>query len=324
MAKKKSAKDGKSSTPKPAGKRSTSKASSPARRKCGCMSVHHWLLEQYPTYRTAQTELEHSFEAARRSAKGAPARPYKVDVVVHVLQSPGAGKVTPAQVAAQIKVLNQDYRARNSDRSKVPAVWKGLVADAMVEFRLAAKDPGGKPTDGILHVPTTVAQFGQNDSMKDPARGGSAPWPSDKYLNIWVCPLKDGLLGYAQFPGGPKETDGVVIATSAFGTGGSAQAPFNKGRTCTHEVGHYFNLRHIWGDTEDCSGSDFVSDTPNAEGPNYGTPTFPLISCRNGPSGDMFMNYMDYVDDVAMFMFTPEQVARMRAALEGPRKTLWS
>ncbi|HEY4295512.1 MAG TPA: M43 family zinc metalloprotease, partial [Paraburkholderia sp.] len=91
-----------------------------------------------------------------------------------------------------------------------------------------------------------------------------------------------------------------------------------------HEIGHYFNLRHIWGDTPDCSGGDSVDDTPNAEGPNYGTPAFPKISCQNGPNGDMFMNYMDYVDDAAMFMFTPEQVSRMHITLEGPRKTLWS
>ena len=104
---------------------------------------------------------------------------------------------------------------------------------------------------------------------------------------------------------------------------GTAQAPFNKGRTATHEIGHYFNLRHIWGDTEDCSGSDMVADTPNCAGPNYGKPTFPKVSCSNGPSGDMFVNYMDYVDDAAMFMFTPQQMARMRTTLDGPRRTLW-
>jgi pregnancy-associated plasma protein-A len=130
-------------------------------------------------------------------------------------------------------------------------------------------------------------------------------------------------LGYAQFPGGPKSTDGVVINYRAFGTMGTAQSPFNKGRTATHEVGHYFNLRHIWGDTEDCTGSDLVADTPNSAGPNFGKPTFPKVSCSNGPSGDMFVNYMDYVDDPAMFMFTPQQVSRMRTALDGPRRTLW-
>ena len=101
------------------------------------------------------------------------------------------------------------------------------------------------------------------------------------------------------------------------------QAPYDKGRSATHEVGHYFNLRHIWGDTPDCSGTDLVADTPNAAGPNFGKPSFPTVTCNNGPNGDMFMNYMDYTDDDAMFMFTTQQVARIRATLAGPRNGLW-
>jgi Pregnancy-associated plasma protein-A len=113
-----------------------------------------------------------------------------------------------------------------------------------------------------------------------------------------------------------------VILQSAFGNTGTAAAPFNLGRTATHEIGHWLNLRHIWGDDgTGCTGDDFVADTPNAGGPNYGTPAFPHISCSNGPNGDMFMNYMDYVDDAAMFMFTQGQVDRMQAALDGPRSS---
>jgi hypothetical protein len=137
-----------------------------------------------------------------------------------------------------------------------------------------------------------------------------------------VCNLSDGLLGYAQFPGGPSKTDGVVILYTAFGTKGVAAAPFNLGRTATHEIGHWLNLRHIWGDRTDCTGSDGVSDTPRAQMPNTGRPTFPRISCDNGPNGDMFMNYMDYVDDAAMFMFTSGQATRMNACLAGSRKEL--
>ena len=103
--------------------------------------------------------------------------------------------------------------------------------------------------------------------------GGIPPFSPKTHLNLWVCALTGGLLGYAQFPGGPAATDGVVINYLAFGTIGTAQAPFNKGRTATHEIGHYFNLRHIWGDTPDCSGSDMVADTPNCAGPNFGKPT---------------------------------------------------
>jgi hypothetical protein len=210
--------------------------------------------------------------------------------------------------------LNKDFRATNTDRKGVPQAWKGLVADSRIHFRLAK----------ATRTRTTRTSFGADDSVKSPATGGVAPINPAKYLNIWVCPLAGGLLGYAQFPGGPAQTDGVVITTTAFGTKGTATAPFDKGRTATHEIGHYLNLRHIWGDTEDCSGTDFVPDTPNCAGPNYGKPSFPTVTCNNGPNGDMFMNYMDYVDDLAMFMFTPQQVARMRTTLDGPRRSLWS
>lgn len=137
-----------------------------------------------------------------------------------------------------------------------------------------------------------------------------------------MCTLSNGLLEYAQFPGGPESTDGVVILNTAFGTVGTVKAPFNMGRAAVHSIGHYLNLRHTWGDASGCEGTDFVDDTPPQAGPNYGTPTFPHITCSNGPAGDMFMNFMDYCDDAVMIMFTKGQCQRMRETLEGPRKTL--
>lgn len=293
------------------------------RRTCGAMAVHHRLLELDPHFRMRQMELENA--TAMRMALGAKAlrkaaAPVSIPVVVHVVYNTSRENISVTQIKSQIKVLNKDYRAKNTDRSKVPPVWTGLVTDTGVQFALATKDPNGKPTNGITRTKTTRTSFDTDDSVKSSATGGRNPWTTSKYLNIWVCTLANGILGYAQFPGGPKKTDGVVILNTAFGTTGTAAAPFNLGRTTTHEVGHWLNLRHIWGDTEDCSGSDFVADTPNAAGPNYGKPTFPHISCHNGPNGDMFMNYMDYVDDDAMFMFTTQQVARMQTALNGPRK----
>ena len=292
------------------------------RRMCGAMQVHQWLLESEPAFRKNMVELERNIRSQLRTAMEECSIPYQISVVVHVVYQNASQNISKSQITSQIKVLNQDFRSKNPDRSKTPAVWKGLAIDPMIEFALATKDPTGKPTDGITRTATTQSGFEDDDKVKFDVSGGANVWPTDRYLNIWVCQLNGGLLGYAQFPGGPKKSDGVVILHSAFGTNGSARAPFNKGRTTTHEVGHFLNLRHIWGDTEDCSGSDLVADTPNAETPNYGKPTFPHISCSNGPQGDMFMNYMDYVDDDAMVMFTAGQVARMRATLEGPRKSL--
>ena len=116
----------------------------------------------------------------------------------------------------------------------------------------------------------------------------------------------------------------MVILHTAFGDTGTASAPFDKGRTTTHEVGHWLNLFHIWGDDgTGCQGSDHCPDTPNQGSENYGEPTFPHVSCHNGPNGDLFMDYMDYVDDKAMFMFTTGQATRMNATLNGPRKLLF-
>lgn len=309
-------------TPRPSNRRArrTEREETPTpRRQCGAMSAHYRLLETDPNFRQRQVDLEHM--CARRLMPGAALRPgiTTIPVVVHVVYNRTAENISRAQIRSQIAVLNRDFRATNPDKSKVPTVFGGLVADARIQFALATRNPSGLPTSGIIRKRTTRTSFGTGDTVKSSATGGADPWPSSKYLNIWVCTLAGGLLGYAQFPSGPPATDGVVILNIAFGTSGTAAAPFNLGRTTTHEVGHWLNLRHIWGDTEDCSGGDLVADTPNAEGPNYGKPIFPHISCSNGPNGDMFMDYMDYVDDDSMFMFTPQQVARMHTTLDGPR-----
>ena len=295
----------------------------PLIRRCGAVAVHNRLLEEDPGFRQNQLALENL--VSRRMASGMVARkglPTTIPVVVHIIHKIARENISDAQVKSQIAVLNKDYSATNTDKKIIPAVWKGLITSANIKFQLATKDPSGKASTGIIRTQTTKDSFGQDDAVKSSATGGADAWPTTKYLNIWVCSLGGGLLGYAQFPGGPVATDGVVILNTAFGTNGTATAPFNKGRTATHEIGHWFNLNHIWGDTQHCEGTDFVDDTPNQQQPNFGKPNFPHVTCKNGPSGDMFMNYMDYVDDDAMVMFTSGQVARMSATLDGPRSTL--
>ncbi len=301
-------------------------ADEPKRRSCGTMPVHERLLRTNPEYARARTESENRF-FEYRIGRRAPARAgvTVIPVVVHVVWNAGHPEqnISDAQIQSQIDVLNKDFRKLNPDVASTPAPFLPLTADARIEFVLADKDPAGNPASGITRTMTATASFADDDSVKSAATGGADAWPADKYLNIWVCLLSGGLLGYAQFPGGPAATDGVVILHSAFGTTGTAAAPFDKGRTTTHEIGHWVNLRHIWGDDgTGCSGSDFVDDTPNQGGPNYGTPAFPHVTCSNGPNGDMFMNYMDYVDDVAMFMFSAGQVVRMQATLDGDRSSI--
>jgi len=288
------------------------------------MEVHERLREIDPGLRARRAELK---DRMRQRLDSGDASTYAgelttLQTVVHVVHRTDEENISDEQVASQIEVLNRDFRASNEDRSKVPRVWEGLVADANIEFELASEDPEGNATNGITRTETSREFFAPDDSVKTNEGGGIAPWPTDRYLNMWVCPLEGGLLGYAQFPGGPPETDGVVILYTAFGTTGAAREPFNLGRTATHEVGHFLNLFHIWGDSDDCSGSDEVSDTPGAQAPNHGCPEFPHVSCNNAPSGDMFVNYMDYTDDACMFMFTPGQAVRMNATFLAERRAL--
>ncbi|WP_173974734.1 zinc metalloprotease, partial [Magnetospirillum sp. LM-5] len=299
--------------------------SNPIKRSCGAHAEHHRLLAEDPSYLAARQRIESAAWAARGTARTTPGQVTRIPVVVHVVWNRPEQNISDAQVESQIAVLNADFRKRNGDIGGVPAVWRELAADAMIEFDLAKVAPDGQSTTGITRTQTAVASFGQaGNPIKAAATGGIAPWPADRYLNIWVAPaLNNNVLGYAQFPGGPAATDGVVIVNTAFGTNGTAAAPFNLGRTATHEVGHWLDLFHIWGDDGDaCFGTDRVDDTPNAAGPNYGTPAFPHVTCTNGPNGDMFMNYMDYTHDSAMFMFTQGQVARMRDALNNSRAGL--
>ncbi|MFN8309325.1 MAG: M43 family zinc metalloprotease [Chitinophagales bacterium] len=232
-----------------------------------------------------------------------------IPVVVHVVYNTATQNISDAQVQSQIAVLNADYAATNADRTNTPSAFSGLIANTGVQFCLAQRTPAGAATSGIVRKSTTSTSFIDDDKVKYAAQGGDDAWDATKYLNIWVCNLGGGLLGYAQFPGGAAATDGVVINYTAFGNTGTAASPYNKGRTATHEVGHWLNLRHIWGDAN--CGSDLVNDTPTQQTSNYGCPTYPHVTCSN--AGDMSMNYMDYTDDACMYMFTSGQSSRMNA-----------
>jgi len=222
-----------------------------------------------------------------------------IPVYVHVLYSTSQENISSFQINSQIAVLNNDFRKSNSDANQVPSEFIGLAADSEVEFVLA----------GVTRKISPNTSWGTNDAMKYAFNGGVDVITPETHLNIWVCNIGGGILGYAQFPGGSASTDGVVISPQYFGSQGYVSAPFNKGRTATHEVGHYLNLRHIWGDGR-CKKDDFVSDTPSSDGPNYGCPSYPTVNCR---TNDMTMNYMDYTDDACMYMFSEGQKVRMRA-----------
>ena len=240
-----------------------------------------------------------------------------IPVVFHVVYRTETENISDAQIQSQLDVLNADFRRLNSDADDT---WP-QAADSQIEFCLASFDPQGNPSTGILRVPTTVNGFGTGDAVKFSSQGGSDAWPYTDYLNFWVCNIGGGILGYAQFPGGNAATDGVVNGYQYTGTIGTATSPFDLGRTATHEVGHWLNLRHIWGDGG-CTASDFVDDTPNSDGPNYGC-ALGNVACS---TVDMVQNYMDYSDDGCMNLFTQGQTDRMLALFQpgGFRESLLS
>lgn len=245
-----------------------------------------------------------------------------IPVVVHLLFNTAEQNISDDQIKSQIDVLNRDFRRMNADAVNTPNAFKSFAADTRIMFCLAQVDPHGNSTKGIVRRYTSKNFFLGDDAMKFSSQGGDDVWDSKKYLNIWVCSLFGRSLGYATIPGGPADRDGVVINYDVFGKVGFVRPPYDKGRTTTHEVGHWLGLKHLWGDAN--CGSDDVDDTPAQQTFNFGCPSFPrMSSCSPNSNGDMFMDFMDFTDDACMNFFTTGQKRRMRGmfALSAPRNS---
>ena len=267
-------------------------------------------------------------QMSRISDTGSPTVVVTIPVVVHVLYKNATQNISDAQINSQITILNNDFRKLNADfTSVVPAPFQIYGADLEIAFCKATKTPTGAATTGITRksVPSTF-----NFQTSYYLAAGEPAWDTTKYLNIWVGRFNNpNLLGFAYPPGNAGEPDdGLCIGDQFFGNTGTATAPFNKGRTGTHEIGHYFGLEHIWGNDGSSCGSiannDGVADTPSTNNPYFGCPDFPAFDndCAGDENGDMFMNYMDYVDDACMAFFTTGQKAITQATLAGPRASL--
>jgi Pregnancy-associated plasma protein-A len=284
-----------------------------------------------------------------RAANLTTGTPYRIPVVVHIIhngETVGVGRnISDAQVASQIDVLNKDFNRLNTDAVNTPSEFAAVAGNLNVEFVLAKQDPDHQYTDGIMRVNGNRTQWSLSRETEfkslHPLPGNAdndytGAWPSEDYLNIWVIDFN--LIGYAQFPisstlpGLEDEndnslTDGVIVDYRAFGTTDAGafelDPQYNKGRSATHEIGHFLGLRHVWGDEDfgqdDCEASDYADDTPNQAIETYHTPNHPLADeCS---LAIMFQNYMDYTDDIRMNLFTNNQVERMIIVLENsPRR----
>ncbi|MBK8701841.1 MAG: zinc metalloprotease [Saprospiraceae bacterium] len=283
-------------------------------RGCAAHEVLQQQLLADPTLQARMDEIERFTEEAIRSGDRVllPSGEIQIPVVFNVLYKTTAQNVSLTQLQSQVDVLNKDFKALNSEYGSIPAAFAGLASGATgIVFTL----------DAVVRKKTNKSSWQANDAMKKSTQGGLNPTSPTTKLNIWVCNLSGGILGYAQFPGGPSATDGVVLDDNATGNTGTASAPFNKGRTATHEVGHWLNLRHIWGDAT--CGNDQVADTPTHNTANYGCPAQPHYSTCTGAPREMTMNYMDYTDDACMYMFSINQKERMQATFVsgGPRNS---
>ncbi len=292
--------------------------------RCATMEVDNRLKQTHPEYAAAREQIEEHARAFAIHGSG-QRQLVTIPVVFHVVYRNATQNISDAALLSQIDILNEDFRKLNADFSGTPSVFQGAAADLEIQFCLATVDPNGNATTGITRTLTTDNGFDDDDQVKYTSQGGHDIWNRNKYLNLWVCDLSSaGLLGYAQFPGGPAATDGVVITYDAIGRppANNFGGAYNLGRTATHEIGHWLNLYHVWGDSN--CGNDQVSDTPTQQTANYGCKTFPHVTCNNGPNGDMFMNYMDYGDDDCLKMFTNGQKTRAQAlfATGGSRVSL--
>ncbi len=297
-------------------------------RGCATNEVNAELIRNQPAYaqKLIQTEeLARQYLENRKNQRSAAAGD-TITVVFHVIYNAPQENIPDAQLYSQLQILNEDFNRRHADTVNTPAPFRSVAGNPRITFCLASLDPDGNPTTGITRTKTNISSFvATENQMKFSNRGGKDAWMPELYLNIWVCNLGGDVIGFAQFPGGPLNTDGIVVRFSSVGMFpfNPFPGPYTRGRTATHEVGHWLGLRHIWGENDnDCNDSDGIADTPNQGDKSSGCPAFPKVSCNNEPNGDMFMNFMDYTVDNCMNLFTRNQSERLNAILHTSRRTI--
>ncbi len=296
--------------------------------KCGTMEWLQGAFRRYPDYqrqfeannRMLAEFVNRKIEEQKNNPQARTQSTIIIPVVFHVvLNAAGQASITDAMIQAQLDTLNRDFAGLNGDSTNIPAEFQAVRGHGNIQFCLAQRTPIDLPTNGIVRVTSNTASSGPggNDPVKSTAAGGSDPWDPTRFFNIWLCDAS-GLLGYATFPpgapgGSPLAEQGVVVEAQS--VPGGAAAPYNKGRTLTHEAGHYFNLYHIWGDSN--CGNDQVADTPTQTNETFGCPSGNLAAgCGSpNPPGRMYQNFMDYTDDGCMTMFTNGQNIRSEASI---------
>ncbi len=243
--------------------------------------------------------------------------------IVHNGDAVGSGEnITDEQCKSQLEAMNLHYMAQDVNLVNVPDAFAGLVGSCNIQFCLAKFDPDGNPTTGIIRHQLSNATWDDENTIDNTLKP-STIWDNKRYMNIWSVRMggdltSQGVLAYSSLPFfGSADQDGIVARYNTIGTTGTLMASHRLGKTVTHEAGHWLGLLHTWGTDANCGDAgDYVSDTPDQADMNFGCPTFPHISCNNGPNGDMFMNYMDYTDDACSYMFSKGQANNIRTVID--------
>jgi len=306
-----------------------------AQHSCGTMHTRQFdegeSEQQFEDWVKEKSILTKSAIAQRKQSNS-----YRVQVVVHVIhngEQVGIGtNISDAQIRSQIEVLNKDFNRLNVDANKTLPEFLDVAGSMNIEFVLATTNPLGSPSSGITRMQGSRATWTLDNEQE---LKSLSYWPAENFINIWVCNLVD-YRGYTQLPQSTlpglqpspthRLTDGIVVNFAVFGSNDygnfALNQSFNKGRTTTHEMGHFFGLRHLWGDKSDCKGTDYIEDTPPQAEPTNGCPTFAATECPlASPQKKMFQNYMDLTNDACLNLFTAEQVERMKIVIENsPRR----
>ncbi len=294
-------------------------------KRCGTYEYWEMMKRKDPSLAVTEARINREAKewiAGQAGARGASSV-ITIPVVVHVLYHTSEENISDAQIQSQMDVLNDDFSKLNLDIVLIPAIWKSLAGTTQIQFCLASLTTDSMSTTGIERRYTSKESWDVSaiDSMKKTMYGGLDSWNRNDYLNIWIANMTGGLLGITQMPGGPAASDGMCILYNAFGRIGNLYPHYDKGKTATHEAGHWLGLYHIWGDDNgSCTGTDYMNDTPNQADATYGCPAFPFLdACSPNSPGVLFMNYMDYSYDACMHLFTNDQAAHMTAVLNTSR-----
>jgi len=247
-----------------------------------------------------------------------------IPLVFHLVLPEDVQGPSDTQLLSQVDALNENFQRLQSIQL-VPTLFRSRLTIPHIQFCLASEDPSGAPHSGISRTTTGIQNIGQHffsdgrQSVHHTLLGGKDAWDTERYLNIWVAEMTS-FVGRASFPeSGRKEEDGIVIDPDFIGKIGVPNQRFSEGKTLVHEVGHYLNLLHPWGDSG-CETDDGLMDTPLQESPYFGCAS--PSNSRSCGTLDMVQNFMQFGDDPCLLYFTKEQVEMMRSILLTSRSKL--